>query len=165
MVNFTSDLEKGMQEFCTTGAFLTVTGAGKTNTMTISWGFVGFMWGKPHFITVVRPQRYTNQIFESNADSFTVSIPYDGKLKEALTICGTKSGRDIDKSEIVEFIPSVSVSSPVVAGCDLYYECKIKTAQKLDGSLLPEDIVKNFYDNDFHIQYIGEIVECYVKTM
>ena len=160
MLDFTYNMGKGMGELSSKGAFLTVNGDAGTNTMTISWGFVGFMWGKPHFITVVRPQRYTKQILDSNADSFTISIPFDGKLKEALDICGTKSGRDIDKSKVVEFIPSHSVASPVVAGCDLYYECKISTTQPLDGALLPAALQK-FYENDFHHLYIGEIVECY----
>ena len=161
MLNFIYDMEKGMKELTSKGAFLTVNGGGKTNTMTISWGFIGFMWGKPQFITVVRPQRYTKEILDSNADSFSISIPYDDKLKEALGICGTKSGRDIDKSKVVEFIPSLSITSPVVAGCDLYYECRINTSQALDGSLLPAAIAKEFYENDFHYLYIGEIVECY----
>ena len=161
MLDFTLDMAKGMRELSSRGAFLTVKGDGGVNTMTISWGFVGFMWNKPQFITVVRPQRYTKEILDSNADSFTVSVPYDGKLKEALDICGTKSGRDIDKSQVVEFIPSKSTASPVVAGCDLYYECRINTAQPMDGSLLPEGIAKTFYEDDFHHFYIGEIVECY----
>ena len=163
MVNFTLNLEKGMQELSSRGAFLTVNGGGKVNTMTISWGFVGFMWNKPVFITVVRPQRYTKEVLDNNADSFTISIPFDGKLKKALKICGTESGRDINKGEVVEFTPSVSVSSPVVANCDLYYECKLHTAQPLDGALLPTDIVQKFYEDDFHYLYWGEIVECYER--
>ena len=160
MLDFTYNMEKGMRELSSKGAFLTVNGDNKINTMTISWGFIGFMWGKPHFITVVRPQRYTKQVLDSGADSFTISVPFDGKLKEALGICGTKSGRDIDKSKVVKFIPSLTVTSPVVAECDLYYECKISTTQPLDGTLLPADIQK-FYENDFHYLYIGEIVEFY----
>jgi len=161
MVDFTLSLEKGMRELSSTGAFLTVKGEGKVNTMTISWGFVGFMWNRPVFITVVRPQRYTKEIFDNNADSFTISVPFDGKLKEALKVCGTESGRDIDKSKIVEFTPAKLVSSPTVAGCDLYYECKLHTSQPLDGALLPADIVSKFYEDDFHYLYWGEIVECY----
>jgi len=160
MTNFTHNMERGMRELSSTGAFLTVSGGDTTNTMTISWGFIGFMWNKPHFITVVRPQRYTKQVLDSNADSFTISVPFDGKLKEALGICGTQSGRDIDKSKIVNFVPALTVKSPVVEGCDLYYECKINTAQPLDGALLPAHIQK-FYEDDFHCLYMGEIVECY----
>ena len=161
MIDFTLNLEKGMKELSSSGAFLTVNGNDKVNIMTISWGFVGFMWNKPVFITVVRPQRYTKEIFDNNANSFTISVPFDGKLKEALKICGTESGRDIDKSEIVKFTPAKTITSPIVNGCDLYYECKLHTSQPLDGTLLPLDIVKQFYEDDFHYLYWGEIVECY----
>ena len=154
-------LEKGMRELSSKGAFLTVKGKDGVNTMTVSWGFVWYMWQKPHFITVVRPQRYTKTILDSGADSFTISIPFDGQLKDALKECGTKSGRDIDKSAVVKFVPARNVASPVVADCGLYYECKIDTVQQLDGQLIMPEIVQKFYDDDFHYMYFGEIVECY----
>ncbi|MDR1532805.1 MAG: flavin reductase family protein [Clostridiales bacterium] len=167
-MDFTYLLEKGLKNLSGAGAFLTA-GDGRTqsapagagvNTMTISWGFVGFIWAKPHFITVVRPQRYTRTLLDAG-DSFTISVPFDGTLKEELAICGTQSGRDINKAEIVRFIPARSVASPIVAGCGLYYECLKKHAQPIDGELLPKEIKGNFYNEDFHIMYCGEIVECY----
>ena len=160
MVDFTWQMDKGMRELSTNGAFLTVHGADGTNTMTISWGFIGFMWDKPHFITVVRPQRYTKRLLDSGADSFTVSIPFDGQLKNELSICGTKSGRDIDKSQIVHFIPAKSVASPVVEGCGLYYECGISMTQQLDPNRMPP-AVRKWYKEDFHFMFFGEIVDCY----
>ena len=160
-MDFTLLMDKGMRELSSNGAFLTVMGNAGVNTMTISWGFVGFMWNKPHFITVVRPQRYTKDILDSGADSFTISIPFDGRLKEALSVCGTKSGRDIDKGTVAKFAPAQTVASPVVAECGLYYECKINTSQPLDGNLLMPEIAQKFYKDDFHYMYFGEIVECY----
>ena len=41
------------------GAFLTTEVKGKVNTMTIAWGSIGFMWGKPVFMAMVRPSRFT----------------------------------------------------------------------------------------------------------
>ena len=158
-MKFNCDLEKMMEHFSVKGAFLSVKAGEKTNTMTISWGFVGFMWGKPVFIAVVRPQRYTYSLINQSGD-YTVSVPYE-VLEEELTICGTQSGADIDKSKVVSFLPGKSVSSPVVAGCQLYYECKKLHVQQLDGSLLPDEISKQFYENDYHYMYFGEIVECY----
>ena len=161
MLDFTLNMERGMRELSTNGAFLTVNNGEKTNTMTIAWGFVGFMWNKPQFITVVRPQRFTKEILDSGADSFTVSIPFDGQLKEALSVCGSKSGRDIDKGTVVRFTPARSVASPVVEGCGLYYECRINMSQQIDGTLLSPEIVLKFYKDDFHFMYFGEIVDCY----
>ena len=161
MQDFTLCMEKGMRELTSNGAFLTVASNQGTSTMTISWGFVGFMWGKPHFITVVRPQRYTKQLLDNGADSFTVSIPFDGSLKDELSLCGTKSGKDFDKGAIVHFVPGRSVKSPVVGGCGLYYECRINLSQQLDGSLLPNEIMRKHYKDDCHFMYFGEITDCY----
>ena len=158
---FYENLEETMKHFSESGGFLSVNGGGSLNTMTVSWGFAGFMWNKPHFVTVVRPQRYTEELLKK-ANSFTISVPFDG-LKKELAECGSKSGRDVEKSEIVRFIPSKSVESPIVGGCDMYYECKIKYIDHFDGDLLSESIKSNFYKSDFHNIYIGEIVECYTK--
>ena len=38
----------------------------KFNTMTVSWGGVGIMWGKPVAFTFIRPQRYTFGFMETN---------------------------------------------------------------------------------------------------
>ena len=64
----------------------------KWNTMTISWGGVGELWGKDVVFAFIRPQRYTKE-FMDKSDYFTVSF-FEDKFKDALKICGTKSGRD-----------------------------------------------------------------------
>ena len=48
------------------GAFLTTHADGKTNTMTIGWGYLGFSWRKPVFGVMVRHNRYTHQLLEKN---------------------------------------------------------------------------------------------------
>ncbi|MDR1664223.1 MAG: flavin reductase [Clostridiales bacterium] len=159
--DFTMLMEKGMKELSAHGAFLSVKSGAGTNTMTISWGFVGFIWGKWHFITVVRPQRYTKEILDGGADSFTVSIPFGDALKEELAVCGTESGRDTDKSKTVRFIPAGRVESPVVEGCHLYYECRINQIQPLDGSVMPPEVLQFYGAGDYHIMYFGEIVSCH----
>ncbi len=158
-MKFNEKLSEAMEHFSTRGGFLTVKGNGIENTMTISWGFVGFIWNKPHFIVVVRPQRYTRQAIDG-ADSFTVSVPF-GNLKQELGICGTKSGADIDKKQVVTFKPARSVSSPVIDGCSVYYECKISYRDAFDEGLLPDFIKESFYKDDYHLIFFGEIVDCY----
>ena len=153
-------LDKMLEYYCGPGAFLTSKAGKDVNTMTVSWGMVGRLWNKPVFMAFVRPQRFTNGILQ-RAGSFTVSVPY-GTLAQELTVCGTKSGADIDKSAVVSFIPAKSVDSPVVDGCDMYYECKIIYRDKIDGSAVPEEIRQAQYPkDDFHYVYLGEIVECY----
>jgi flavin reductase (DIM6/NTAB) family NADH-FMN oxidoreductase RutF len=156
---FYDNLDEVMKHFSKKGGFLTARNGDKVNTMTISWGFVGFVWGKPHFICFVRPQRHTFGIIE-RADSFTVSVPL-GDMEKELDICGTKSGRDIDKSAVVNFVPAKSVDSPVVEGCGKYYECRINYKDALHGEGLPDFIKTGMYKDDFHHVYYGEIVEAY----
>ena len=162
-MEFYEDLGNAMSNLSKNGAFLTVKSVdGTVNTMTISWGYVGFCWNKPHFITLVRPQRYTHELIEK-ADGFTISIPYEGKMKKALAICGSKSGREVDKEALAEiqFAPAKTVESPIVEKCDHYYECKIRYKDVFKEQNLPEDVIKSYYDGDYHDFYFGEIVETY----
>lgn len=164
-INFTDNLERGMKFLHTQGAFLTVKSGEKINTMTIGWGNVGYVWNRPIFTVMVRKSRYTINFLEES-DNFTVSIPLSKKLKNELMVCGSKSGRDIDKFKECNLTldKSKKVDTPVIAECDLFYECKIVYKQEMDTKLLSEDIVKNSYENgDYHILYYGEIVETYIK--
>ena len=159
-MKLTEGLEKMLEHYCGSGAFLTSRAGEDVNTMTVSWGMVGRLWNKPVFMAFVRPQRHTNMILKKSG-SFTISVPF-GTLAEELKICGTKSGADIDKSAVVNFIPAKRVDSPVVKGCDMYYECKILWRDKFEESALPEEVRQAHYPQaDYHYLYLGEIVECY----
>ena len=67
----------------------------KFNTMTVSWGGLGTIWGKPVATVYVRTSRYTHE-FMDNYEYFTVSF-YPEDKKKILGVLGSKSGRDIDK--------------------------------------------------------------------
>ena len=84
-------------------ALLTAGKDDRFNTMTVSWGGVGELWNKDVAFLFVRPQRYTYQFIENN-DYFTLSF-FGGEYKKELGICGSKSGRDIDKTEATGFTP------------------------------------------------------------
>ena len=47
------------------GAFLTVKSGDRVNTMTIGWGTIGFMWGKPIMTVMVRYSRHTHQLIKT----------------------------------------------------------------------------------------------------
>ena len=66
------------------------------NTMTVSWGGMGVLWGKDVVTIYVRPQRYTKEFLDAN-DRFTLSF-YAPEHKEALRYLGTHSGRDSYKA-------------------------------------------------------------------
>ena len=50
------------------GAFLNVSHGGRDNTMTIGWGSLGVVWGKPVFSVLVRPSRYTFDLLEASGE-------------------------------------------------------------------------------------------------
>ena len=163
-MKFYENLSEAMENLTKRGAFLTVKEDGKVNTMTISWGYIGFSWNKPFFVAMVRPQRYTYELIKSAKD-YTVSIPYSDEMKKALTICGTKSGRDIDKEKEagIEFIPAKTTETPIVGKCNMYYECKITYVDRIHKDKFPEELKKSYPIDDYHYIYYGEIVECYKR--
>jgi len=157
-MKFYENLEDVMKHLTSSGAFLTVKAAdGAVNTMTISWGFIGYMWSKPQFIAVVRPQRHTKKLLDSAVD-FTVSVPF-GNLTDELKVCGTQSGRDINKAEVVKFVAAKETASPVVDNCGAYFECKLNYIDKFDEAFLPKEIIEKVYSGgDYHEVFMGEIV-------
>lgn len=146
----------------------------KFNSMVIGWGHLGTIWGMDTFIVYVREGRYTKAQLDMT-EEFTVSIPLDEPDPTITRICGSQSGRDIDKAEkahlsLVE--PSV-IHTPGVKQYPLTLECRVLYAQPQDLSLLPEDIREEMYPQDIpstdpmanrdaHTAYIGRIVSAYI---
>jgi flavin reductase (DIM6/NTAB) family NADH-FMN oxidoreductase RutF len=163
-INFNDKL-KEMLDQIPKGAFLTVKSGENLNTMTIGWGNIGIIWGKPIFMVAIRPSRYTYNLLEKAKD-FTISIPIEKDLKKALSYCGTYSGRDVNKFKECNLIikNGRKVSSPIIENCNLHYECKIVYKQSIKPERLNKDIKdKHYKNNDFHILYFGEIVDCYLS--
>ena len=139
------------------GAFLMVNG----NPMTIGWGQFGVIWGKRTFTVYVRKSRYTHALLE-NATTFTVSVPFEDTYREALALCGTKSGRDIDKMKTLgaEFFEARYGGQNGFAGCRYQIECRILSRSDLDENTIEEEsLLRRYYPNgDSHTMYIGEIL-------
>jgi flavin reductase (DIM6/NTAB) family NADH-FMN oxidoreductase RutF len=135
----------------------------KLNTMTASWGGMGVLWNKNVTFTFVRPQRYTREFMDAG-DVYTLSF-YAPEYRNALTLCGTKSGRDMDKVRETGFTPAQSETGAVYfEEASLVIACRKIYAQDIDpkGFFLP-DIDKLYESNDYHRMYIGEILEVLVK--
>ena len=64
------------------------TNGDKFNSMVISWGHFGVIWGQPTFVVYVREHRYTKPQLDQTME-FTLSIPLD-KLH---TVCTNQCGR------------------------------------------------------------------------
>ncbi len=81
---------------------------GNFNSMTISWGTIGYIWRRPIVHIVVRPSRFTYQFMESY-DTFTLCA-FPVQYRDALNIIGSKSGREGDKIRESGLTPIASTS-------------------------------------------------------
>jgi len=153
-----------------TGVLLTTKFGDKTNTMTIGWGMVGREWNKPVFIAYVRESRYTRQLLDQSG-VFTVNIPLQETDGQIIKICGTKSGRDLDKIQALSLTPvsGNKVDVPGLLEFPLTLECRVLYQRKQDISLLNDAIADRFYpiqndcdSRDSHIVYYGEILDAYI---
>jgi len=117
---------------------------------------MGVLWNKPVTYIFVRPQRYTYEFLEKNK-SYSLSF-FDEKYRKALTICGSKSGRDIDKVKEAGLTPVVSDNGIVhFSEAKLVVECSKLYYQDIDPSHFLDKSINELYDNDYHRMYIGEI--------
>lgn len=163
-IEFMKHLDRSLKYLHRQGGFLTVKDKdGRENVMTISWGNIGFEWGRPIFTVLVRKSRFTHQIIE-NADEFTVSIPISSKAKDKLAFAGTRTGEEMDKfaQGIITREKARTVGTSTVAEGDIIWECRIIYKHNVDPEVLSDEALKISYrDGDYHSIYYGEIVDCY----
>ena len=153
MQNFNAD---SFKIFDREWALLTAGNQGHYNTMTISWGGLGTLWGKPVVTVYVKPIRYTHEFMEGN-DYFTVSF-YPEKYRNALDLLGTLSGRDSDKVKLAGLTPKVLDNTVTFHEARLTLVCRKIYRQDLDTAAMPADVVSAFYKNEAaHTMYIGEV--------
>ena len=158
-VEYTDYLKETCEKLHKPGALLvSVDGDGRPNTMTIGWGTVGVVWGRPMFVVLVRPSRYTYGCIEATGD-FTVNIPTKDMTK-IVAICGTQSGRDHDKfaEQGLTAVPGLQVQSPIIGECPVAYECKVIARHDLISAGLEPWVERDYYpQGDLHRVYYGEI--------
>lgn len=143
-------------------ALLTAGTRDNFNTMTVSWGMSGELWGKDVVAVFVRPQRYTFEFMESN-DEFTLSF-FGGEYKKALAFCGSKSGRDHDKAKECAITPLPLGPATAFDEAELVIRCKkIAASDMSPDSFLDPEIAKNYPNRDYHRVYIGEVTEVLKK--
>lgn len=151
------------------GVLLTTAAEGKVNTMTIGWGTLGIQWGKPIFIAFVRESRYTKELLDKNPE-FTVNVPYGEYDKSILGICGTRSGRDVDKIQEsgLSLEESETVSVPGIRQLPLTLECKVIYRQEQDPAAISQENTARYYpkengnNGDYHTAYYGEVTAAYI---
>ncbi len=144
-------------------ALVTAGNEEKSNTMTVSWGGAGIMWGKPVAFTFIRPQRYTME-FLQREDGFSMSF-FEEDYRKALSFCGSKSGRDYDKAKETGLTTVFTEEGiPYFEEAKLVLVCKKMYAQDLNGeSVIDNESVDKWYNNDYHKMFISEITKVLVK--
>jgi len=138
--------------------------SGESNVMTIGWGSVGIIWGKPIFTVLVRPSRHTYEFIEDSHE-FTVNVPTE-ELRRWVGVCGTLSGRDVDKFADygVTATPGQNVGAVTIDPCPMVYECKVVHLSDLIPAHLDRKIDAGSYPSgDYHRVYLGEILGVYAS--
>ena len=103
-----------------------------------------FDFGKHVFFSLYN-KRYTWVGIEKNK-TFSINIP-SNKLMEEIKICGSKSGREVDKSQLFHTFYGELDNAPMIRECPFNMECKVA------------DIV----DYDPNKGVIGKVVKSYVE--
>jgi flavin reductase (DIM6/NTAB) family NADH-FMN oxidoreductase RutF len=147
---------------------------GNWNTMTASWGSFGELWGRDAAFMWIRPSRHTFE-FANAAAFFTLSF-FPPACHDALALCGSRSGRDIDKAASTGLTPIVfdsGANSGANSGAIGFLEasenivCKKLYTQDIDPSrFLDPSIDKECYQGaDYHRLFVGEILSLFLKGM
>ena len=158
--DYAGDICKAMKK----GILLTTKVDDVVNTMTIGWGTMGLEWGRPMFVAYVRESRYTHEMIEKCGE-FTVNIPVGSVDTKILSVCGTKSGRDMDKIKELglTLVEPENISVPGIKELPLTLECKVLYRMEQTLDTIPQDIIDKYYPNgDFHYAYYGQIVGAYI---
>ena len=136
----------------------------KCNTMTVSWGGVGVLWGKNVVYIFIRDSRYTKE-FIDNGEFFSMSF-FDEKYRDALSYCGKETGRNVDdKFKGAGLTPAFRHNIPYPDEANLVLLCRKMAAVPIteDTFVDPQIMPKWYSDNDMHVMYVGEIIEAVAR--
>jgi flavin reductase (DIM6/NTAB) family NADH-FMN oxidoreductase RutF len=165
LFDYASEITKALQK----GVLITAKAGERTNPMTISWGTLGIQWNRPIFTTFVRESRFTKSLLDQNGE-FTVNIPQGGDVAEILRLCGSQSGRDVDKVAALglTLTDSKVISVPGIKELPLTLECRVIYKQPQDLDALAQTYRDSHYPplpdigRDHHTAYYGEVVAAYI---
>ncbi|WP_455673317.1 flavin reductase family protein [Phocaeicola sp.] len=138
----------------------------KFNTMTASWGGTGFLWNKPVAFIFIRPERYTFEFIEQNE---FLTLSFLGEENKAVhKICGSQSGRNIDKIKETGLQPIFTENGGITFGQSrLTFECRKLYADMIKPeNFIDKSIIDKWYGGshgDFHKMYVVEIIRVLVK--
>lgn len=159
--DYAGDIIKAMRP----GILLTTKVGNKVNSMTIGWGTLGVIWERPVFVAYVRKQRYTREMLDECRE-FTINVPVGEYRQKILGICGSKSGRDMDKIEAagLTLVEPEVINTPGIKEFPLTLECRVLYSQEQESDKFNDEITSKFYtiETGDHFCYYGEIVSAYI---
>ncbi|HPZ01032.1 MAG TPA: flavin reductase [Clostridiales bacterium] len=128
------------------------------NPMTISWGGLGTLWGKPVATVYVRHNRHTFGFMEEE-DYFTLSF-YKEDYRKMLQFMGSRSGRNCDKIKETGLTPKfIDDKAVTFTEAETTLVCKKLYAQDLNPKAMPKEIFESCYQFDsIHRMYIAEVI-------
>lgn len=134
------------------------------NTMTASWGCIGWLWNRPVAVVFIRPERYTHLLAEQS-DHFTLSFLGNGdEAREIYNLCGSKSGRDCDKIKESGLQPIETESGNIAfTQSRLTLECRKLYKDSIKPECFIDNSISKWYGEKggYHDAYILEIVNAY----
>lgn len=131
------------------------------NMMTASWGFMGEMWGNDTAIAMIRPQRYTME-FIDKSDYYALS--FYGDNKDIHKVCGSKSGRDVNKTELTGLTPIFDYGTVYFDEARLVIICKKQYVDSLkEECFLDSEPLKWYENKDYHKMIFGKIEKVLIK--
>lgn len=137
----------------------------KFNTMTANWGGMGYLWNRNVVFVFVRPERYTYEFME-RSEGFTLTF-FDDQYRDALNLCGSRSGRECDKVAETGLTPFFTDSGyPAFAEARIVIEChKLYATQLTREAFTDHDPLNTHYrtKNGLHKIYIAEISKCWTR--
>ena len=137
------------------------------NTMTASWGGLGWLWNKPVAFVFVRPERHTYGFIE-NHDRLTLSfLGMEEKARQVLSHCGTVSGRDHDKVAECGLTPVATPEGSVGVAEDRLTVVgrKLFRSEMQAADFLDKEVLAQWYNDQpggsLHTVYVVEIENVY----
>ena len=135
----------------------------KSNAMTIGWGALGTLWGRPSVTVYVAERRYTKE-FMDKAQYFTVMSFDNPKI---LDYMGRNSGRDGDKAQALGLHTAFTANgTPYYVEADMVVECKLMYAAPFSPEGFKSEVPRRMYSRfpaGIHTMYIGEVVSAWQK--
>lgn len=133
------------------------------NTMTASWGGMGYMWEKNLAYCVVRPQRYTFRTMEESP-YYTFSFFEKGTYRKELEYLGSATGYDTDKmTDNGLTVIETAYNTRAFAEAKVIMTLRKLYWQDVDPKNFIDPAIDKFYSKDYHRMYFGEIAECLTR--